>query len=64
MTRDLPLEEIKKHIPQRRLGRPEEVASLVGFLMGEDAATRFENVLRNLEENRARVVQAVMKRVA
>ena len=33
------------------------------LLMGVNAETKFANVLRNLEENRARVVQAVMKRV-
>ncbi len=32
------------------------------LLMGDDAATKFANVLRNLEENRVRVVQAVMTR--
>jgi hypothetical protein len=31
--------------------------------MGNDAAAKFANVLRNLEEDRVRVVQAVMKRV-
>jgi len=31
------------------------------MLMGTDARTKFANVLRNLEENRARVVQAVMR---
>ena len=30
--------EVKKAIPMRRFGRPEEVASLVAYLMGEDAA--------------------------
>ena len=30
--------EVKKAIPMRRFGRPEEVASLVVYLMGEDAA--------------------------
>jgi ubiquinone/menaquinone biosynthesis C-methylase UbiE len=34
------------------------------LLMGDDAAVKFGNVLRNLQENRLRVVQAVMKRVA
>ena len=33
------------------------------LLMGNDAAAKFANVLRNLEEDRVRVVQAVMKRV-
>ena len=32
------------------------------LLMGEEAATKFANVLRNLEEDRLRVVQAVMTR--
>ncbi len=34
---DAPVEEIMKMIPARRAGRPEEVASLVNYLMGEDA---------------------------
>jgi len=34
----LPLEEMLKAIPCRRLGRPEEVAAVVGFLMSSDAA--------------------------
>lgn len=37
MTGDLPLEEIKKMIPARRVGRPREVAATVAFLMSEDA---------------------------
>ncbi len=32
------------------------------LLMGNNAAAKFGNVLRNLEEDRVRVVQAVMKR--
>ncbi len=33
------------------------------LLMGNDAVAKFGNVLRNLEEDRVQVVQAVMKRV-
>jgi 3-oxoacyl-[acyl-carrier protein] reductase len=38
MINDLPLEEIKKMIPVRRMGSPKEVAAVVAFLMSEDAA--------------------------
>jgi 3-oxoacyl-[acyl-carrier protein] reductase len=38
MISDAPLEEAMKLIPARRIGKPEEVAAVVGFLMGEDAA--------------------------
>lgn len=38
MTENAPVEEIRKHIPARRLGQPEEVAALVCFLMSEAAA--------------------------
>ena len=38
MTKDLPLEEIRKIIPVRRLGQPKEVASLVNYLLSDDAA--------------------------
>ncbi len=37
MTKDLPVEEIRKIIPARRMGDPKEVASLVDYLLSEDA---------------------------
>jgi 3-oxoacyl-[acyl-carrier protein] reductase len=38
MIADAPLDEILKHIPMRRLGQPEEVAAVVAFLAGDEAA--------------------------
>ncbi|MFC5474825.1 3-ketoacyl-ACP reductase FabG2 [Paraherbaspirillum soli] len=38
MIDDVPLEEALKLIPARRVGKPEEVAATVAFLMGADAA--------------------------
>lgn len=38
MLEDLPLDEIKNSIPARRVGRPEEVAATVAFLLSNDAA--------------------------
>ena len=37
MTNDLPVGDIKNMIPLRRMGKPEEVASAVGFLISDDA---------------------------
>lgn len=37
MTADLPLDEVNKMIPLRRLGKPEEVAAAVLFLLSESA---------------------------
>lgn len=38
MIKEAPIAKILKVIPMRRLGRPEEVAKLIVFLAGEDAA--------------------------
>jgi 3-oxoacyl-[acyl-carrier protein] reductase len=38
MVEDVPMEEALKLIPARRIGKPEEVAATVGFLMTDDAA--------------------------
>ncbi|MBC3919839.1 3-oxoacyl-ACP reductase FabG [Undibacterium sp. CY18W] len=38
MISEVPLEEALKMIPARRVGKPEEVAAVVSFLMHEDAA--------------------------
>lgn len=38
MTKDLPVDELKKMIPAQRFGRPEEVAALVAFLASDEAA--------------------------
>lgn len=38
MTEGLPLEEIAKQIPMRRIGRPEEVAAAVSFLCSDEAS--------------------------
>ncbi|MEP7073189.1 MAG: 3-oxoacyl-ACP reductase FabG [Nitrosospira sp.] len=38
MTKDVPLSEALKLIPAGRVGKPEEVAAVVSFLIGEDAA--------------------------
>jgi len=38
MTEELPVTEILKMIPLKRMGKPEEVAGTVSFLMSDDAA--------------------------
>lgn len=38
MTSELPIEEIQKMIPLRRMGKPTEIASLVAYLLSDDAA--------------------------
>lgn len=38
MTSEVPMDEVLKMIPARRVGRPEEVAAAVSFLLGADAA--------------------------
>ena len=38
MIKTAPREQIEKMIPMRRVGRPEEVAAVVSFLMGDEAS--------------------------
>ena len=38
LTTELPKEELAKMVPMKRFGKPEEVASLVGFLAGEESS--------------------------
>lgn len=38
MTGDLPVNELKKMVPMNRFGKPEEVASLAGFLASDNAS--------------------------
>lgn len=38
MIKDVPLDEVKKLIPMKRVGRANEVASLANYLMSEDAS--------------------------
>lgn len=38
MTKELPVDELKKLVPMGRFGKPSEVAELVGFLVSDSAA--------------------------
>ena len=38
MTKDLPQDELKKLVPMKRFGKPEEVADRVGFLCSDQAS--------------------------
>ena len=46
MTQGVPVDEIVKQIPVRRLGQPEEVAAVVSFLFSKDAAYVTRQVIR------------------
>ena len=45
MIAETPMDEVMKLIPARRVGKPEEVAATVSFLMSEDAAYITRQVL-------------------
>ena len=45
MLSDLPLDEVKNMIPARRLGKVDEVAGAVSFLMSDDASYITRQVL-------------------
>ena len=38
MIKDAPLDEIVSAVPMKRAGKPEEVASLAVFLLGEESS--------------------------
>ena len=37
MTKDIPEDIVKNYVPMKRKGSPEEVASLVNYLLSKDA---------------------------
>lgn len=45
MVADLPLDEVMKLVPMRRMGKPEDVAGAVAFLCSEDAAYMTRQVI-------------------
>ncbi len=45
MTKELPIAEVEKMIPARRMGKPSEVAAAVGWLLSDDAAYITRQVL-------------------
>lgn len=45
MTDELPMQEILKMVPMNRVGKPEEVAAAVSFLMSDDASYITRQVL-------------------